>query len=185
MSRQEDLSAASAPITWLLVGSFWLAIFALDFGRNPNGTLAQIAAFVPPTAPMVVPTRVVAGDMGPIEVSAAIGLELIATAGLVLLAARVYERAILRTGAPVHLRGLLRGAPHRGEPGQITAMREDARRMRSDDRLLRLGLATLLAGGAFILTGGAGVIEIVLVATGLLLIGIYEWGRGNAPRPSR
>lgn len=117
VSRQEDLSAASAPITWLLVGSFWLAIFALDFGRNPNGTLAQIAAFVPPTAPMVVPTRVVAGDMGAIGVSAAIGLELLATVGLVLLAARVYERAILRTGAPVRLRGLLSDDSQRGNGG--------------------------------------------------------------------
>ena len=108
VSRQEDLSAASAPVTSVLVGSFWLSLLALDFGRNPDGTLAQIAAFLPPTAPMIVPTRVVAGDMGAIGAVLAVGLELLATVGLILLAARVYERAILRIGAPVRLRGLLR-----------------------------------------------------------------------------
>ena len=50
-------------------------------------------------------------------------------------------------------------------------------------RRLRLGIAAVLAGGAFILTGGAGVIEIVLVATGVLLIGLYEWGKRDAPEP--
>jgi ABC-2 type transport system permease protein len=109
VSRQEDLSAASAPIMAVLVGSFWVSLLALDFGRNPDGSFAQIAAFLPPTAPMVVPTRVIAGDMGAGAVIVAVGLELLATVGLILFAARVYERAILRIGAPVHLRGLLRG----------------------------------------------------------------------------
>lgn len=175
VSRQEDLSAASAPITWLLVGSFWLAIFALDFGRNPNGALAQIAAFVPPTAPMVVPTRVVGGDMGPIGVSAAIGLELIATAGLVLVAARVYERAILRTGAPVRLRGLLSDDSRRGDVG-LTPFA---------DRRFRAGFVAFLAGAAFILTGGFGVLEIILVAAGLVLIALYEKDKLSAPKSAR
>lgn len=109
VSRQEDLSAASAPIMAVLVGSFWVSLLALDFGRNPDASFAQIAAYLPPTAPMVVPTRVIAGDMGAGGVIIAVGLELLATVGLILLAARVYERAILRIGAPVHLRGLLRG----------------------------------------------------------------------------
>jgi ABC-2 type transport system permease protein len=107
VSRQEDLSGALAPLTLLLVGCCWLALFALDFGRTPNGIVAQIAAFFPPAAPMIVPTRVVGGDMGALALSATIGLELLATAGLILVAARVYERALLRTGAPVRLRGLL------------------------------------------------------------------------------
>lgn len=68
VSRQEDLSATSTPIVAVLAGSFLLSLAAIDFGRNPSGTVAQIAAFVPPTAPMVVPTRVVAGDMGAIAV---------------------------------------------------------------------------------------------------------------------
>ena len=172
VSRQEDLSAASAPITWVLIGSFWFSVLALDFGRNPNGTLAQIGAFFPPTAPMIVPTRVVAGDMGAVGLSCAIGLELLATVGLVLLAARVYERAILRIGAPVRLRGLLsHESPERTPPPA--------------DRRLRSGIAVLLAGGAFILIDGAGAVEIVLVVVGLVLVALHQWGKWNAPRPSR
>ena len=134
VSRQEDLSTASAPITWLLVGAFWLSLMALDFGRNPNGTVAQIAAFVPPTAPMIVPTRVVAGDMSAIALATAIGLELLGTVGLILLGARVYERAILRIGAPVRLRGLLGDDSHGREPiaADATRDRSPLRRIRSD-----------------------------------------------------
>ena len=108
--------AASAAITAVLVGTFWLSMLAVDFGREPNTTVAQIAAFVPPTAPMIVPTRVVAGDMGALGLSVAVGLELLGTVGLIMLAARVYERAILRIGAPVRLRGLLGDEPQGREP---------------------------------------------------------------------
>jgi ABC-2 type transport system permease protein len=107
VSRQEDLSAASLPISALLVGAFWVAILALDFGRTPDAQAAQILAYLPPTAPMIVPTRVIAGDMGALGLTAAIAVELLATLGLILFAARVYERAILRTGAPVRVRELL------------------------------------------------------------------------------
>jgi ABC-2 type transport system permease protein len=105
VSRQEDLSAALAPVTVLMLGSYIAAMTAVD---NPDGTWAQIAALLPPFAPMVVPARMVLGDMGAIGLLAAIAIEVVATALLVVLAARVYERAILRMGAPVSLRGLLR-----------------------------------------------------------------------------
>jgi hypothetical protein len=59
-------------------------------------------------------------------VSAAIALELLATAGLIMLAARVYERAILRTGAPVRLRGLLGDGWHRRERNPVDATRGDS-----------------------------------------------------------
>ena len=90
-------------------------MLAVDFGRA-NTTVAQIAAFVPPTAPMIVPTRRGCRDMGAIGLSVAVGLELLGTVGLIVLAARVYERAILRIGAPVRLRGLLGDEPQGREP---------------------------------------------------------------------
>lgn len=106
VSRQEDLSAAVTPLTFLLVGAYWLSLLVVDFGRAPDSTLAQVLAFVPPIAPMIVPTLVITGDMGAIGLAAAIALSLAATAGLIWIAARVYERAILRIGAPVRLRTL-------------------------------------------------------------------------------
>ncbi len=87
VSSQEDVQSASGPITAVLVGSYFVAITA---AQDPDGTLASVCAFVPPVAPMVVPTRVVLGHMGPLELAIA------------------YERAILRTGAPAKLRSVLR-----------------------------------------------------------------------------
>ena len=49
--------------------------------------------------------------MTTIELAIAVAIDLLATAGLILLAARVYETAILRIGAPVKLRRILAGRP--------------------------------------------------------------------------
>lgn len=105
VSRQEDLTTAIVPITVVMTGSFYLALIVAN--GNPNGTLAQIAAFVPPLAPMVVPARMVLGDMSALVLVLTVAVDLLATFGLILLAASVYERAILRIGAPVKLRRLL------------------------------------------------------------------------------
>lgn len=106
VSRQEDLNTAMLPVNAVLIGAFYLAIFVVN--DNPNGTLARVAAFLPPFAPMLVPARVVLGDMTALGLVAAIALDLLATAAVVVLAGRTYERAILRIGAPLKLRRLLK-----------------------------------------------------------------------------
>jgi ABC-type transport system involved in multi-copper enzyme maturation permease subunit len=111
VSRQEDLTTAMLPINLLLIGAFYLALIVVNV--NPNGTVAQIAAFVPPLSPMVVPARMVLGDMNAAGLIAAVAIDLIATAGLIVLAGRIYERAILRIGAPVRLRHLIGRRPAR------------------------------------------------------------------------
>jgi hypothetical protein len=73
-------------------------IIAADLGANaaiedPNGTWAQIAAFLPPLSPMVVPTRVVLGDMGAVGLVAAVAVELLAIFLLIRVAAGIYVRA--------------------------------------------------------------------------------------------
>ena len=55
----------------------------------------------------------VLGNMTALGLAAAVAVDLVATARLVLIAARIYERAILRTGAPVKLRRLLEHQPAR------------------------------------------------------------------------
>jgi ABC-2 type transport system permease protein len=107
VSRQEDLDATTAPVNLLIIGAYFGALAAIS---DPEGTWAQIAAFLPPLAPMVVPTRVVLGDMGAAGLVAAVTVELVATFLLIGVAARIYERAILRIGAPIRLRGGLAAA---------------------------------------------------------------------------
>ena len=117
VSRQEDLQTAMAPINLMLIAGFYVALIVAN--SNPNGTVARVAAFVPPFAPMVVPARMVLSDMNALGLIAAVIVDLVATAALMMLAARIYERAILRIGAPLKLRRLLvhRRSGHRAQAG--------------------------------------------------------------------
>jgi ABC-2 type transport system permease protein len=105
VSRQEDLQSTITPISLLVQVGFGLGVFATS---DPGGTLARVATFVPPVAPFVVPIRVaqneisVAEQVGSILVAAAFG------AITILIAARIYERAILRMGVRVRWREALR-----------------------------------------------------------------------------
>jgi ABC-2 type transport system permease protein len=104
VSRQEDLDATTAPVNVLLIATYFGANAAIE---NPDGTWAQIAAFLPPVAPLIVPTRVVLGDMGAVGLIASVAVSLLATFLLIRVAAGIYERSILRVGAPISLRSAL------------------------------------------------------------------------------
>ena len=114
-----------------------LAIFAVN--TNPDGTLAQVAAFLPPFSPMVVPARMVLGHMSAIALALAVALDLLATAGLILLAARIYERAILRIGAPVKLHRLFATAPRQPRPVAPRPKARNASKPRSPTRQPSVG----------------------------------------------
>jgi ABC-2 type transport system permease protein len=156
VSRQEDLNTAMLPVNAVLIAAFYLAIIVVN--TSPDGTIARVAAYLPPFAPMVVPGRVVLGDMNALGLATAVALELIGTGAMVLLAARAYERAILRIGAPVRLRRLFTSrtrAPRSGLSGRA-------------DVALRLLAGGLAIGGVVI--GFGRPIAIALVAVGLLLL---------------
>ena len=120
VSRQEDLNTAILPLTAVLTGAFYLAFIAVN--SNPNGSVARVAAFVPPVAPLIVPARVVLGDMNALGLALSIMLEVLAIGGMIALAAHAYEGAILRTGAPVKLRRLF--APRAQQPPDLRARAE-------------------------------------------------------------
>ncbi len=168
VSRQEDLNTAMLPVNAILIGAFYLAIFAVN--TNPNGTVARIAAFLPPFAPMVVPARMVLGDMSTIAFAASITIDLLATAGLIWLAARVYERAILRIGAPVKLRRILATHAHQTQPPDTRTA--NPRQTDTTDRALRGAAIALLI--ASVLIGLSHIIAIALLALGLLLIALQQ-----------
>ena len=191
VSRQEDLGIAIVPIIVVLAGGFMLP--AVVANTNPDGTLAQVAAFVPPFSPMVVPARMVLGNMTAIAFAAAVALDLLATAGLILLAARVYERAILRIGAPVKLQRMLATRTrltrptHADSEGEQPKMpTENLDRATAKPRLssgadlaLRMAAVVLLLAGAVI--GFGNPVSIALVAGGLVLL-ILEQSLKHLPR---
>jgi ABC-2 type transport system permease protein len=111
VSRQEDLQSAIGPLQVLLMGSFFLAIYA---AQQPLGRMAGMLSFVPPFSAMLMPLRVAAGGAGPAQVAAALLVMLLATAALVRLAGWIYAGAVLRTGSKVPLADALRsGRAHR------------------------------------------------------------------------
>lgn len=110
VSRQEELQNALLPLQLFVLGSFVIALQALE---DPGSTLARVASFVPPTAPLAMPPRLVAGDAGPLEAAASVALAVAGTAALVPVAARIYAGAILRIGARVRLREAWRAEERR------------------------------------------------------------------------
>lgn len=104
VSRQEDLQTTMTPLTLVIVASFFIGISATS---NPGSTLATVASLLPPSAPLVMPSRVVLGEAGIVGGLASAGISIAATVALVPIATKVYSRAVLRSGR-VKLRTLLR-----------------------------------------------------------------------------
>jgi ABC-2 type transport system permease protein len=105
VSRQEDAQNAAAPLSLILIAGYLVAISASD---TPDSTIAVVSTFIPPLAPMIVPSRAAHDALPAGELVASIVLMVVASALLLWLAARIYDRAVLRMGAPIKLKQALR-----------------------------------------------------------------------------
>jgi ABC-2 type transport system permease protein len=105
--RQEELQSTMTPLTLTILVSFFVAFAVLE---NPDGTLAHVTAFIPMTAPMTMPPRIVTGDAPAWEIAASLAVTIGASVALIPLAARIYEGGILRTGSSMKLREAWRAA---------------------------------------------------------------------------
>ena len=101
VSRQEEVQNVTTPVTMVLLVSFLAGIYA---SNEPDSTLTTVLSVVPPFSALVSPPRVAAGAMPFWQLALAVGLMLLAVVLLVRVAARLYEGAVLRTGARVGLR---------------------------------------------------------------------------------
>jgi ABC-2 type transport system permease protein len=105
--RQEELQSTMTPLTLTILVAFFVSFAVLD---NPDGTLAHVTAFIPMTAPMTMPPRIVTGDAPAWEIVASLAVTIGASIALIPLAARIYEGGILRTGSSLKLREAWRAA---------------------------------------------------------------------------
>jgi ABC-2 type transport system permease protein len=105
VARQEDLQSTTAPIGLVLVVSYFVSIPVAD---SPDSTLARVATLVPATAPLSVPARAAQGALPAWELALSLGVMAAGTVLVLLLATRIYERSVLRLGAPLKLRQALR-----------------------------------------------------------------------------
>ena len=101
-SRTEDAQAVAGPVGYVLIAAFWLSLIAIS--ADPDGLWARLLSLFPATAPLAMPGRIALGATAWWESPLAVMLTLAAIVGLVSFAGRVYQNAILRTGALVRLR---------------------------------------------------------------------------------
>jgi ABC-2 type transport system permease protein len=99
--RLEELQASATPLTLTIIISLFIA-FAVN--SDPDGTLAHVSAFIPFTAPMTLPPRILVGAAPWYEVAGGVLVTIAAAAALIPLAARIYSGAVLRTGSAIKLR---------------------------------------------------------------------------------
>jgi ABC-2 type transport system permease protein len=105
--RQEELQSATMPLTLLILVSFFVSFAVND---NPDGTLAHVTAFIPTTAPLTMPGRIITGHATTLEIVASFVVTLAAAAALIPIAARIYAGGVLRTGSAIKLRDAWRSA---------------------------------------------------------------------------
>ncbi|MDA0167118.1 ABC transporter permease [Solirubrobacter ginsenosidimutans] len=99
--RQEEIQSSTTPLTMLILVSLF-AGFAVN--ENPDGTLGHVTAFIPPMAPVTMPSRIILGAAPAWEIAASVALMIASTLLLIPFAGRIYAAVVLRTGSAVKLR---------------------------------------------------------------------------------
>lgn len=108
VSRQEDAQTAVMPVALSTV-AIYLTTFIVIV-PNPGSTLSRVLSLLPPFAPIAIPPRIALDAADSWEIAAAIALMVLATAGIVRLAARIYTGAILRSGPRIKVGDAWRSA---------------------------------------------------------------------------
>lgn len=104
VSRMEDASVTLAPVTYLVMIPYFLILFLFN-----NPVALTVMSYVPFSAPIAMPMRVYLGQAAWWEPIAALVLLAVTAVVVVMIGARIYENALLRTGARVKLREALKG----------------------------------------------------------------------------
>lgn len=104
-SRIEDAQAAIAPVTGLMLLSYFGVIYAEE---NPDTLLTVVLSYFPPTAPVVMTYRVAVQAVPLWQLLTSATFMVLAMWGLIRLAGHIYSGALLRFGGRVPLRDLAR-----------------------------------------------------------------------------
>ncbi|MFI9814085.1 ABC transporter permease [Saccharothrix variisporea] len=106
VSRQEELQSVLTPISMAVVIAFVVGINLMI--QDASDALVAVLSVLPPFAPILMPGRMAMGVAPAWQVLLAVVLALAAIAAITWLGGRVYANAVLRTGARVRLRDVLR-----------------------------------------------------------------------------
>lgn len=104
VSRMEDLSSTTFPITMLVMAPYMLVIVF-----NDNPLVLRIMSYVPFSAPVGMPMRLFLGEAQWWEPLVSLTILLLTTIGAIWLGAKIYDNTLLRMGSRVSLKEALRG----------------------------------------------------------------------------
>lgn len=105
VSRIEDTGVVLQPAMWLTMLPYFLIVFF-----NDNSTVITVMSYVPFSAPVGMPVRLFLGEASWWEPLVSLAVLAGACVLVVGVAARIYERSVLRMGARVRVGEVLRGA---------------------------------------------------------------------------
>jgi ABC-2 type transport system permease protein len=103
--RQDQVQTLALPLSIPILVGYVFALTVASSGR-PD-LVFKIFAYLPPTAPFCMPVLVGLGQVTWWEFVASVLISIGGTFGMAIFAARIYRRAVLRTGARVGVRQLL------------------------------------------------------------------------------
>ncbi len=101
-----DASDAVGGFNLLLMVGYFVAVSSLTMERDT--LVVQIASFIPPTAPLTMPMRMVRGDVAWWEGAASVAVMLVATYWMMRFGAMVFRRGIIRAGVKLKWREVVR-----------------------------------------------------------------------------
>jgi ABC-2 type transport system permease protein len=105
VSRQDQVQSLAFPLALPVIFGYIVSLSAATSG-NPN-LLVHVLAYLPPTAPLAMPTLIGLGAVTWWQVAVSAVISVACTVVVARTAASVYQRAILQTGRRVRLREAL------------------------------------------------------------------------------
>ncbi|MEU6720528.1 ABC transporter permease [Nonomuraea sp. NPDC046802] len=105
VSRQEEVNSVLTPLTMIMMATYFVAIFTVN---NPTGTLATVLSYVPPFSSMIMPVRMAGAEVPLWQTGASMAAMVLGVLAVLAFGAKVYERAVLRTGARLKLGDVIR-----------------------------------------------------------------------------
>lgn len=106
VSRPEELSGTTMPITLILMGS--LVVELLVVLDNSEGLVSRVTSYVPFTAPISMVVRIINGSVGSLEIITSMVVLLASISLIAMFAAKVYPKGVLRSGKSLKFIQLLK-----------------------------------------------------------------------------
>src|SRR5690625_2721178 len=100
-SRSEDLQSNTGPVIGVIMAGLFVGLFA-------QGTVLQVASFVPVVSSVAMPIRLLAGQVPLWEPVLSLLLTIVAAALLIRLGERIYQRAVMHSGSAISWRQAFR-----------------------------------------------------------------------------